>query len=847
VTRGTSSLEGRQSMFNENDCLLKASGITKRLNEYFTLRDISVTLNRGEVNVILGENGAGKTTLVRLLAGDIVPDQGNISILGKEVRIKSPQHARSLGISIAHQDFVLFPEMNVAATLLLFQDPRHGSLTTSKESVERARSFLNELDFLTKVDLGTKVSNLSAGQRKQLQIAAAIMQDSPIVILDDPASYLSDGERARLFKGINRLKNQGKGILYTCHRVDEAKRVADRVTVLRDGEIATSIEDKNLVSSANLLRGTIGVIFRLRAVPYLTIERVSTNVELELGYKPRDLIGGKILYEDIIHPEDRKKAEKLRCQFAEQGVDHFEREYRVVCANGEYKWVHELARVARDDDGTVTSYEIGIVDITEARRAQEALRQSEQKYESLVNNIPSVIYSSVPGVNGARIFLSPRWEEWTGQSIHDIYRDEQMWLRAVHSEDAPKITKAYLEASTKGTDYRIEYRLKHKNGCQARHVRDHGVPIKEDGGRLVRFDGVISDITEVKNLELELRQSREFLYELIVNAPVPILVFNKDHSVKYCNPTLERLTGFNCSEILNCGLPYPWYVDKQHSPPDEVPSLREELFQKKNGDKFWVEIASAIVEDQSREKCFLETWNDITREKQFAENLRSYANLVTSTLEGERKRLARELHDETIQSLFCLCTDIGNCIKNGRLPPNVRRELKLILDRTGDVMNSLRSFCHEMRPDIIERFGLVPSIKLLVEEMKRSDGPTCHFEIIGDILRLPNDTELALFRIVQEALNNVRRHANATEVNISGIFDGSTIQITVSDNGVGFKVPNEIEALASYGKLGLVGMNERAYLIGGTLSIDSKKDKGTTITVQVPLLRSNIYALSVKR
>jgi len=833
-------------MSNENDCLLKASGITKRLNDHFTLRDISVTLNRGEVNVILGENGAGKTTLVRLLTGDIAPDQGNISIFGEEVRIKSPQHARSLGISIAHQDVALFPEMNVAANFLLLQDPRRGSLATSRESIERARSFLDELDFLTKVDLRIKVSNLSAGQRKQLQIASAIMQDSPIVILDDPTSYLSDGERARLFKSINRLKDQGKGILYTCHRVDEAKRVADRVTVLRDGEIATSIEDRNLVSSANLLRGTIGIIFRLRAVPYLTIERVSTNVELELGYKPRDLMSGKTLYEDIIHPEDRRKAEKLRCQFAEQGVDHFEREYRVVCANGEYKWVHELARVERDSTGAITSYEIGIVDITEARRAQEALQQSEQKYESLVNNIPGVIYSSVPGVNGTRIFLSPRWEEWTGQSIHDIYRDEQMWLRAVHSEDAPKIPEAYLEASTKGTDYCIEYRLKHKKSGQVRYVRDHGVPIKEAGGRLVRFDGIISDITEVKNLGLELQRSREFLSELIVNAPVPILVFSKDYSVKYCNPALERLTGFNCSEILNCSPPYPWYVNKQqHSLPNEVPSLREELYQKKNGDKFWVEIASATVEDQSHEKSFLETWNDITREKQFAENLRSYANLVTSTLEGERKRLARELHDETIQSLFCLCTDIGNCMKDVRLPPDVRRELKLILDRTGDIMNSLRSFCHEMRPNIIDRFGLVPSIKLLVEEMKRSNGPTCHFESIGDIRRLPSDTELALFRIVQEALNNARRHANATEVKLSVIFNDSTIQIVVSDNGVGFKVPNEIDALASYGKLGLVGMNERTYLIGGTLSIDSKEDEGTTITVQVPLPNGNPVAHSV--
>ncbi|MBN1862223.1 MAG: PAS domain S-box protein [Dehalococcoidales bacterium] len=822
-------------MSDKNGCLLEASGVSKRLSDYFALRDISVTLNRGEVHVILGENGAGKTTLVRLLTGDIVPDQGNIRVLGKEIKIKSPQQARSLGISIAHQDFVLFPEMSVAANFLLFQDPRRGSLATSSEDLDRARSFLNELDFLTNVDLKAKVSHLSAGQRKQLQIAAAIVQDFPIIILDDPTSYLSDGDMAGLFELLNKLRSQGKGILYTCHRVDEAKRVADRVIVLRDGEIATSIESKSLVSSANLLRGMMGVIFMLRAAPGLPIERVSTNVELELGYKPKVLMAHHVLYEDIIYPDDRQKVENLRQQFAEQGVDHFEREYRIICASGEHKWVHELTRVERDD-GVIKSYEIGIVDITEARRAQEALRQSEQKYESLVNNISDVIYSSMPGVSGTRIFLSPRWEDWTGQPVCDIYRDDQMWLSSVHSGDADKVTQAYLEASNKGTEYCVEYRLKPSNNGQVRYVRDHGVPIKEETGRLIGFDGIISDITEVKNLELELRQSREFLSKLIVNAPVPILLFNEDYSVRYSNAALERLTGFTSGEIINSSFPYPWCVAKRrYSPPGKLPSLREEFYQKKNGDRFWVEIASAIVEDQLHERFFLETWNDITREKQFTENLRSYANLVTSALEDERKRLARELHDETIQSLFCLCTDIGNCLKNGRLPAGTHKELELILDRTGGIMNSLRSFCHEMRPDIIDRFGLVPAIKLLVEEMRRHNGPACDFEIVGDVRRLPNDTELALFRIIQEALNNVRRHAKATEVKLSGIFTDSETKIIISDNGVGLKVPPALDNLASYGKLGLVGMNERAYLIGGTLSIDSKKDRGTTITVQVPL------------
>lgn len=149
-------------------------------------------MHAGEVRVILGENGSGKTTLVRLLTGDLVPDKGEIAVLGKPVKIKSPQQARLLGISVAYQNFTLFTDMSVATNLFLFRDPRHGSFISSNAVLEKARSFLDEIGFLSDIDPREKISNLSAGQQKQLQVATVIMQDAPIVIMDDPTSYLSD-------------------------------------------------------------------------------------------------------------------------------------------------------------------------------------------------------------------------------------------------------------------------------------------------------------------------------------------------------------------------------------------------------------------------------------------------------------------------------------------------------------------------------------------------------------------------------------------------------------------------------------------------------------------------------
>jgi PAS domain S-box-containing protein len=720
------SSEKHEGDLFDQECVLRASGISKKINDSFMVSDLNLELYAGEIHVVLGENGAGKTTLVKLLSGVLIPDSGEISILGRKARIDKPAAACSWGISVAHQELTQFPAMSVAENLYFYLHGAVQAFYASGSAARKAKSILDELGLLPEVDPQETVANLSVGQRRQLQIASAIIQDSPIIILDDPTSYLSDVWRMRFRQIVSNLKMRKKAILYTCHRLDEAKTIADKVTILREGKRAALIEKREELTSANLLMGMIGVLFRTRATPGLPIDDVSSNVESELGYNPRALVSEHRAYESIICPEDRQRAMDSRDELVHQGLSTFEREYRVLCANGHCKWVHDVTRVVRDSNDAIDSYSISIVDIEGTDRAQEVIRQSEQKYESLVRNVPDVVYSSLPDGRGSRIFLSDRWEAWTGQSVHDVYRDGQTWTKAVYNEDLERIRRAYSAACVDRSSYEIEYRLVHKDSGQLRYVRDHGVPIKDRDGRIARFDGLLTDVTKLKNLEIALQQSEK--------------------------------------------------------------------------------------------------------------SLRSYANLVTRAQEEERKKIAREIHDETIQLLFGSCAQLDNILGHLKLPSHTRHDIELVSNSFGSVIDSLRSLCREIRPDIIDRFGLVDAVELFLHETEERSGLSCKLEISGHAPNMPNDLQIALFRIVQEAVNNIRKHSQSSQFRLCITFADNSVEIVVEDNGVGFEVPTLIGNFASDGKLGLVGMKERARLIGGNLSVDSQIGRGTVVTLRAPLL-----------
>ncbi|MFN8454213.1 MAG: cache domain-containing protein [Anaerolineae bacterium] len=214
--------------------------------------------------------------------------------------------------------------------------------------------------------------------------------------------------------------------------------------------------------------------------------------------------------------------------------------------------------------------------------------------------------------------------------------------------------------------------------------------------------------------------------------------------------------------------------------------------------------------------------------------LRQYVADITQTQEDERKRIARELHDDTVQSLIAISQRIE--LIKGILdePGEARSRLGELRTMVTGAIDSVRQFSRDLRPLALEDLGLLAAMQYLVNQLIQQEGIEVHFECEGTPEGLPTDMEVAIYRILQEALNNVKKHAEATEVNVLVQFAARQIILMVQDNGRGFDVPEAITDFASRGSFGVMGLQERAQLFGGTVEVESKLNEGTTMRLTMP-------------
>lgn len=236
-----------------------------------------------------------------------------------------------------------------------------------------------------------------------------------------------------------------------------------------------------------------------------------------------------------------------------------------------------------------------------------------------------------------------------------------------------------------------------------------------------------------------------------------------------------------------------------------------------------------------RQQALLELKSAQQELKQMQENLRFYLQQVTRAQEEERKRIARELHDDTAQELVALSRRLDGFISSdAHLSSQATSYLEELRQQTEKILGGIRRFSQDLRPSILDDLGLVPALEWLTSDLTNHFGITIGMGVLGSGRRFSPETELVLFRVAQEALRNVWKHSEASRAWITLEFGKDKAVLTVKDNGKGFVLPKRIGDLASIGRLGLAGMQERAQLIGGTLTLHSEPGKGTTVTVEFP-------------
>lgn len=235
--------------------LLDMKQIIKSFNGVEVLHGIDFSLRAGTVHALMGENGAGKSTLMKVLAGVHKCDDGEIWLKGKRTEIQSPRHAQELGIAMIHQELSPVPEMTVAENIFLGREPRKGVFVDYKKMYADTEKLLGEMK--VRVSPRAKIGRLKVADQQLIEISKAISLNADIIVMDEPTSAITDQEVEILFKTIADLKKKGTGIIYISHKMDEIFRIADDITVLRDGTYVNSWEAKD-IDNNTLIKNMVG-------------------------------------------------------------------------------------------------------------------------------------------------------------------------------------------------------------------------------------------------------------------------------------------------------------------------------------------------------------------------------------------------------------------------------------------------------------------------------------------------------------------------------------------------------------------------------------------------------------
>ncbi|MFO8101365.1 MAG: PAS domain S-box protein [Dehalococcoidia bacterium] len=362
-----------------------------------------------------------------------------------------------------------------------------------------------------------------------------------------------------------------------------------------------------------------------------------------------------------------------------------------------------------------------------------------------------------------------------------------------------------------------------------------------------RSRSLVAEVVERLQAEEALRWSEARYRALFDNTSDSIIVRDIEGNIIMANRALADLTGYgidelkkmNISHFLNSSS-FEMVMQKQGDLLGKGGKDSSERYEitviRRDGSERIAEARTSLMTDEDQNSFVLATIRDITDEKKARDAMHAYALQVTRAQENERKRIARELHDETIQDLAGIGMAVDSLMNMQAFSsPGSLSRLEELRNNIDGALERLRYLTQDLRPPMLETLGLTEALQWLVDNLRVKSGVEAALEISGENRRFSPDTEVLLYRIVQEALNNVRKHSRADEATVKIDFMPQKTTMSISDNGQGFQLDSKVgDEYPDDSRLGLIGMQERARLLGGTLTMESEVNKGTTVIVEIP-------------
>jgi len=493
-----------------------------------------------------------------------------------------------------------------------------------------------------------------------------------------------------------------------------------------------------------------------------------------------------------------------------------------------------------------------ILDITDQKRAEEGLQRERLRLEKIASSSPSVIYSYCITPDGQYTcpYVSAAFFDVYGFSPEEVRKDARILNTRVHPEDLPGLWNSILEAARTCSRWHYTWRVNHPLKGEI-WLEAYSAPVPDPDGSIT-WHGIINDVTEQKWAEQSLRNSEERLKLALAAARMGVWEWDVRTNGVFWSPECYEMLGsknFDGTMASFGNLLHPEDRDRvmqavQQSIEEKVTYTAEFRVIRPDGQELWLSnLGSALYDQQGAPTRMIGIAHDITERKlaeaeleKSLEEIRSLATHLQEVREEERKRIARELHDELGQSLAGLKFDLAwlesqFMLHDSATAGSFKKKTQMMSKLVDSTIQIGRKIATDLRPRVLDDLGLIAALRWQARDFQTRTGITCNFMTTTEELSLDAGRATAAFRICQETLTNVLRHAQASTVTIRLQANDNHLYLDIQDNGRGI-TRQEITGSVSHG---LLGMKERVLPYGGTLEIQGQAKKGTTIKVRLPL------------
>lgn len=522
---------------------------------------------------------------------------------------------------------------------------------------------------------------------------------------------------------------------------------------------------------------------------------------------------------NAFHPDDRL-VDEWRANLA--AGEPFEKEARLRRADGEYRWFLIRSVPLRDAKGTPVKWYGTSTDIDDLKRAEDRVRL-------VINTIPTMVWTVQ--ANGGVDFVNQRWMDYTGLSLDEIMKDP---TGPVHPEDLSRAVEKWLADMAAGEPSEDEMRLRRADG-EYRWFLVRTAPLRDAHGDILKWYGVSIDIEDRKQSE---RRSRVLLDAI----PQQIWSGPPDGTLDYCNERWRAYSGLGLEEIQGKGWQRMLHPDDRErvltawraAVTQGTPYEQEERHRRADGTYRWFLARGIPFRDATgRIIRWYGTNTDIEDRKQADEELRRLSGQLLRLQDEERRKIARDLHDSTAHHLVLLTASLQQMQTS--IAPLSSKALRLFSeaeDFAAQALREVRTLSYLLYPPMLDESGLEDAISHYVEGYSKRSGVQVDVQVSPNLGRLGRDTEMALFRVVQESLTNVQLHSGSRRawIRLERMGDSATLEIR--DEGDTGRNPESRRSVTT--GVGIPSMRERVTQMSGHLEIESS-NAGTTIRATIPV------------